>query len=143
MSQDQGPEKSKGQPGIRQAALFGLCPRCGEKTLFASGIQFAPECRVCGLSFSEFNVGDGPAGFLTLIIGAVMVGLAIWLDIAASPPFWLHALIFVPLTIVAVVGGLRVCKAALLAAEYANKAGEASAAPSSEAVGQDNESGER
>ena len=56
---------------------------------------------------------------------AVMVALAIWLDVAASPPFWVHALLWVPLTIAAVVGGLRVSKAALLAAEYRNRAGEA------------------
>ena len=125
MPEGASPQETKGQPGIRQAALFGLCPQCGEKTLFASGIQFASKCRVCGLDYSRFNVGDGPAGFLTLIIGAIMVALAIWLDVAASPPFWVHGLLWVPLTIAAVVGGLRVSKAALLAAEYRNRAGEA------------------
>lgn len=125
MSQGTSHDNTKGQPGIRRAALFGLCPQCGEKTLFSSGIQFAPSCKACGLDYSRFNVGDGPAGFLTLIIGALMVGLAIWLDIAASPPFWVHALLWIPLTIAAVVGGLRLSKAALLAAEYRNDAREA------------------
>lgn len=125
MNGGSAPEQDKGQPGIRQAALFGLCPSCSGKTLFRSGIQFAPRCRTCGLEFNRFNVGDGPAGFLTLIIGAVMVALAIWLDVAASPPFWVHAVIWVPLTVAAVFFGLRVSKAALLALEYRNDAGEA------------------
>lgn len=125
MSQDASSEQGKGQPGIRRAALFGFCPRCGGKTLFAGVIRFADRCRICGLDYSRFNVGDGPAGFLTLIIGAVMVALAIWLDVAVSPPFWVHALIWIPLTIGAVVGGLRVSKAALLALEYRNDAREA------------------
>lgn len=139
MTGDASPDQPKGQPGAaiswRQAALFGLCPQCGAKTLFAGVVQFASRCRVCGLDYNRFNVGDGPAGFLTLIIGAVMVALAIWLDVAASPPFWVHALIWIPLTVGAVVGGLRISKAALLAAEYRNKAGEAVSASASDESG--------
>lgn len=116
---------SKGQPGIAEAALFGLCPDCGSRTLFEGPVKFADKCRVCGLDISRFNVGDGPAAFLTLIIGALVIGLAIWLDIAVEPPFWVHALIWIPFTIVAVLWGLRVSKAALLVAEHRNKAREA------------------
>ena len=139
MSADHGPDTTKGQPGIRQAALFGLCPRCGSRTLFSGTVRFADRCRVCGLDLSRFNVGDGPAGFLTLVIGAIMVALAIWLDVAASPPLWVHALIWIPLTVAAVLGGLRVSKAALLAAEYRNKAGEAVTPSSGAGAGQDKE----
>lgn len=119
------PNTEEGQPTVREAALFGLCPQCGSRTLFEGVAQFAERCRVCGLHLARFNVGDGPAAFLTLIIGGVVVGLAIWLDIALRPPFWVHALIWIPFTFVAVVIGLRIAKAALLAAEYRNKAGEA------------------
>ena len=63
------PEIPKGQPGLAEAALFGCCPRCGNRTLFAGVAKFAPRCRQCGLDFSAFNVGDGPAAFLTLGVG--------------------------------------------------------------------------
>jgi uncharacterized protein (DUF983 family) len=121
---DPDPDTEKGQPGIAQAALFGLCPHCGSRTLFEGPVKFAPKCDVCELDFGKFNVGDGPAGFLTLIIGAVLVGLALWLDAAVRPPLWVHALIWVPVTIGAVLVGLRYAKGALLAAEFRNKAGE-------------------
>ncbi|MGN6498190.1 MAG: DUF983 domain-containing protein [Tsuneonella sp.] len=114
----------KGQSGIAQAALFGLCPRCGARTLFAGWVKFAPRCRACGLDFDRFNVGDGPAALLILVIGALIAGLAIWLQLAAEPPFWVHVLLWVPLTTLAVVLGLRASKAALLASEYRNNAGE-------------------
>ncbi len=119
-------EKSdqKGQPGIPTAALLGLCPRCGQKTLFGSLIQFASRCRSCGLDFASFNVGDGPAAFLTLIIGALVTALAIWLELSWHPPFWVHILLWVPLTSAAVIWGLRAGKAALLAAEFQQNAGE-------------------
>ena len=117
--------QSKGQPSLGEAALFGLCPRCGSKTLFDGVINFAPRCRVCGLDFSSFNVGDGPAAFLTLLIGGLVAGLALWLQLAVEPPFWVHIVLWVPLTAVAVVFGLRGAKAALLYAEYARGAREA------------------
>ncbi|MBD3728436.1 MAG: DUF983 domain-containing protein [Sphingomonadales bacterium] len=126
MSDEQSHEK--GQPGagpsVAEVALFGLCPKCGAKTLFDGTVKFAPRCRACGLDYSQFNVGDGPAAFLTLIIGAVVVGLALWLELAWHPPFWVHALLWIPITALSVVYGLRAGKAALLASEYRNKAGE-------------------
>jgi uncharacterized protein (DUF983 family) len=92
--------------------------------LFAGLTRFAARCRVCGLDYSAFNVGDGPAAFLTLIIGAVITGLAIWLQLSLHPPFWVHILLWVPITTAAVIWGLRASKSALLAAEFQRKAGE-------------------
>lgn len=119
--------KTEGQPGLVPAALFGLCPRCGARTLLAGVARFADRCPACGLDFTTFNVGDGPAAFLTLIIGALITALAIGLELAAHPPFWLHALLWIPLTGAAVVWGLRAGKGALLAAEYQRRAGEGQA----------------
>ena len=117
--------KSEGQPGLVQAALFGLCPKCGSRTLFDGIVSFAPRCRVCALDYAGFNVGDGPAAFLTLIIGALVTGLAIWLELKWYPPFWVHVVLWVPITAGLVVCGLRAGKAAMLAAEYQRKAIEA------------------
>ncbi len=116
------------RPGLLPAALFGLCPRCGARTLFGTLVQFAPHCRACTLDFAKFNVGDGPAAFLTLIIGALVVGLALWLEVAVHPPFWVHVILWVPFTAGAVIWGLRAGKAALLAAEYQRDAREAGSA---------------
>lgn len=115
----------EGQPGIVAAALFGLCPGCGGRTLFTGVAKFAERCRACGLDYSAFNVGDGPAAFLTLIIGAVVTALALSVELSWHPPFWVHILLWVPLTFVAVIWGLRAGKAALLAAEFQRRAGEA------------------
>lgn len=115
---------TEGQPEIASAALFGLCPKCGARTLFAGLASFAPRCRACGLDYAQFNVGDGPAAFLTLIVGAVIAMLAIWLQLSFDPPFWVHALLWIPLTTLLVIGGLRIAKAWLLGAEYRRRAGE-------------------
>jgi uncharacterized protein (DUF983 family) len=119
------PDIHEGQPGIAKAALFGLCPKCSAKTLFAGPARFAERCGNCGLDYAAFNVGDGPAALLTLVIGAVIIVLALMLDSAARPPFWVHVIIWVPVTAAMTVYSLRVSKGALLAAEYRNHAGEA------------------
>lgn len=115
---------TEGQPAAAQAALLGLCPQCGAKTLFDGAIKFAPRCSACGLDFTRFNVGDGPAAFLTLIIGALVVGLAAWLEFSAHPPVWVHVLIWPAFIAGATIGGLRISKAWLLQAEYWRKAKE-------------------
>lgn len=115
----------KGRPGIMQAALFGLCPQCGDKTLFAGPARFADRCGNCGLDYGSFNVGDGPAALLTLGIGAIIIVLAIMVDVAFRPPFGVHVLIWVPVTAAMTVYSLRVAKGALLASEHRNRAREA------------------
>lgn len=112
------------EPSLLAASLRGTCPRCGSKTLFAGVIRFTDKCRACGLDIGAFNVGDGPAAFLTLIVGAIVTLLAVTVELAVEPPIWVHLLLWVPITAGAVIYGLRVGKAALLAIEYRQRAGE-------------------
>jgi uncharacterized protein (DUF983 family) len=123
-----GNNQTKGQPGIAAAALFGLCPQCGARTLFGGVASFAPRCRACGLDYSRFNVGDGPAAFLIMAIGAAVVGLALWVEFSFDPPIWVHVVLWTPVITVATLGGLRITKAALLAAEFQRNAREATGA---------------
>lgn len=111
-------------PSPLQAALGGLCPQCAAKTLFQGVLRFAPRCRACGLDYSRYNVGDGPAAFLTLIIGAVITVLALVVDAAFRPALWIHVLLWLPLTAAAVVGSLRIAKGLLLALEFRHDAAE-------------------
>jgi uncharacterized protein (DUF983 family) len=92
--------------------------------LFDGPVQFRAKCEACGLDYGRYNVGDGPAAFLTLIIGALLVAAALALDAAVQPPLWVHVLLWVPLTAAAVVYGLRVAKGALLASEHQRQAAE-------------------
>ena len=119
-----GDKIQKGQPPVWRAALFGLCPECGAQSLFNGPVQFHAKCAACGLDYGRYNVGDGPAAFLTLIIGALLVALALAFDAVVRPPLWVHVLLWVPLTAAAVVYGLRVAKGALLASEHQRQAAE-------------------
>ena len=110
-------------PSLAAATFEGLCPRCGARTLFAGLARFAPTCRSCGLDFASFNVGDGPAAFLILIVGAIVAVGAMLLDQIVSPPWWVH-LIWVPVGAGLTIYGLRIGKAALIYQEYKHRAQE-------------------
>ena len=105
------------------AALSGRCPKCGSKGLFAGWVRFADKCRQCGLDFAGFNVGDGPAAFLILIVGAIVTVGAITVELAYEPPYWVHAM-WIPIGLGLTLFGLRAGKAALLAQEYEHRARE-------------------
>jgi uncharacterized protein (DUF983 family) len=50
--------------------------------------------------------------------------LAIVVELGFGPPFWVHLALWVPITLGAVLGSLRLAKGALLAVEYRNQARE-------------------
>ena len=111
-------------PPITQAALRGLCPRCGAGGVFKTIIGFAPTCHNCGLDYDSFNVGDGAAAFLIFIVSGIVFAGIIIVELNFSPPWWVHALIWPPVTLLLTLGLLRIAKAALLAVEYRNAARE-------------------
>ncbi len=106
------------------AGLRGRCPRCGEGRLFKGFLSVAPRCGTCGLDYSFADAGDGPAVFVILIIGFIVVGLALWMEVTFSPPLWLHFLLWIPLTLVLGLTALRLIKGVLIALQYRNKAAE-------------------
>ena len=111
------------EPSLAAAAFGGLCPNCGARTLFSGLTRFAPRCRACDLDFDGYNVGDGPAAFLILIVGAIVTVAAILLDQLGGPPWWVHT-IWLPLAGGLTIYGLRVGKAALIYQEHKHRARE-------------------
>lgn len=105
-------------------ALAGRCPRCGKGRLFSGLVAFAKACPACALDYSAFNVGDGAASFLILGVGAIITTLALWLELSFEPAWWVHVILWLPLTLILSLGLMRLAKGALLALEYANNARE-------------------
>jgi uncharacterized protein (DUF983 family) len=103
---------------VLAAALRCRCPRCGEGKLFNGLLTVAPRCAVCGLDLAAQDAGDGPAVFVVLILGALVVGLAILVEIEFAPPFWVHILHWTPVVIGGAIAMLRPLKAWLIAMQY-------------------------
>lgn len=106
------------------AGLKGRCPRCGEGRLFSGFLAVGERCGNCRLDYSFADAGDGPAVFVILLIGFLVVGLALWLDVSYAPPIWLHLLLWIPLTVILSLTALRLIKGLLITLQYRNKAAE-------------------
>src|SRR5271156_3000851 len=104
------------------AGLGGRCPRCGDGRLFQGFLTVAPRCEACGLDFGFADSGDGPAVFVTLIAGFLVLGVALAIDVAYEPPLWIYLMFFLPLTLLVCLGLLRPLKGLLVASQYKNKA---------------------
>lgn len=100
------------------------CPRCAKGMLFkgAFNLDLEDACSECGLSYKFIDTGDGPAIFVIMGLGFLMLGGALGLEFTLHPPIWVHGLLWVPLTILLAFGMLRPLKALLIALQYHHKA---------------------
>lgn len=101
-----------------RAALGCRCPRCGKGRLFAGLLSVRQACEICGLDFSAQDAGDGPAVFVILFLGLIVVGAAALVEITFAPPIWVHLLLWVPLILAGALAMLRPLKAGLIALQY-------------------------
>jgi uncharacterized protein (DUF983 family) len=104
--------------------LRGRCPRCGEGRLFQGFLSLRPACGHCGLDYSFADAGDGPAVFVILIGGGIVVFAALITEVVYQPPYWLHALLWLPLILIVTLAPLRLLKGLLIALQYHHKAAE-------------------
>lgn len=101
-------------------ALWCKCPQCGEGGLYKSGTSFdlAEKCNACSFSYAGNDSADGPAVFLIFILGFALVPLALLLEVAASPPLWLHAILWGTLALLVTLGSLKPLKALIIQIQY-------------------------
>lgn len=102
--------------------LMGRCPRCGEGKLFSGFLSLAPSCSACGLDFKFADSADGPAFFIVTAVGFIVAGAALIVEIAHSPPIWVHVVLWGPLVLILCLGLLRPLKGMLVALQYSNRA---------------------
>lgn len=108
-------------PSPFATGLAGRCPRCGRGRLFRGFLTVAPRCEACGLDLSVQDSGDGPAAFIILIVGFVVVGAALIVEVRYGWPVWLHLLVWLPLTLVLCLALMRPFKATLIALQYKHR----------------------
>src|ERR1700675_41320 len=112
-------------PTVTQSALRGLackCPRCGRGRLYAGFLTLRSSCEACGLDYAFIDTGDGPAIFIIMLAGAVVVAGGLIVEIKYPPPLWLHAVLWLPLILATTLLPLRAMKALLIALQFHHKA---------------------
>ncbi|WJR79035.1 DUF983 domain-containing protein [Bradyrhizobium sp. NP1] len=115
------------QASVFQSAMRGLacrCPRCGQGKLYAGFLTLRPRCEACGLDYAFIDTGDGPAIFIIMLAGAIVVAAALIVEVKYQPPLWLHAALWLPLIVVTTLLPLRAMKSLLIALQFHHKAAE-------------------
>ncbi|RTL52601.1 MAG: DUF983 domain-containing protein [Bradyrhizobiaceae bacterium] len=116
------PDRQKVSPFV--AGLTCRCPRCGKGKLFSGFLSLKPRCENCGLDYAFIDSGDGPAVFIIMIAGFIVVSAALVVEVKYQPPFWVHAMLWLPLIAVTTLLPLRPMKALLIALQYHHRAAE-------------------
>jgi uncharacterized protein (DUF983 family) len=86
---------------ILRAALGCRCPECGKGALFrglslGGALSVRDQCDVCGLDLRAHDSGDGPASLVIFPLGAILVGLVVWVEFRFNPPVWVHLVLWPP-----------------------------------------------
>ncbi len=107
-----------------KTGLAGKCARCGRGKLFAGYLALASGCQSCGLSYGFADGGDGAAWFVMLFVCVVGVGSILGVEVAYSPPYWVHGLIAIPLLVLLPLVLLRPVKGVLINQQWKTGARE-------------------
>src|ERR1700742_2792364 len=113
------------RPGLTQIALSGpacKCPRSGRGQLYAGFLELRRRCEACGPDYAFIDAGDGPAIFIIMIAGAIVVACALIVEVKYQPPFWVHAVLWLPLILATTLLPLRSMKSLLIALQFHHKA---------------------
>lgn len=92
--------------------------------MYVGLIKLAPRCSACGLDYGRFNVGDGAAPFLIFIVATIVIIASQVIEAKLAPPWWVHVLLWGPLTLGLSLGLMRLSKGLLATIEFRHNAGE-------------------
>lgn len=99
----------------------GRCPACGSGHIYKRYLRVIDHCPDCGEALHHQRADDFPAYIVVFLTGHIFVGLALELEFRFSPPFWVHALIWPPLAIAAILWLLPRVKGVIIAIQWRMK----------------------
>lgn len=100
--------------------FFGRCPRCGQGKLFRAFTKTVDHCEVCGEQISHHRADDLPAYLVITIVGHVVVGAFMAVELMTNWSSWQHLALWAPLTVILSVALLQPVKGAVVGLQWAN-----------------------
>jgi uncharacterized protein (DUF983 family) len=94
------------------------CPNCGKGHLFRAFLKVTDRCEVCGEEFHHHRADDFPAYLVIIIVGHIVVPLVLHVEFTYAPPLWVHAALWVPLTLFLSLVLLQPVKGAVVALQW-------------------------
>jgi len=75
------------------------CPRCGRGQLFRAYLKPVDQCAECQVSLKHIRADDGPAWLTILVVGHIVVGLALSVEMYSPLPVVISVAIFLSLAL--------------------------------------------
>ncbi|RKE73180.1 uncharacterized protein (DUF983 family) [Pseudorhodoplanes sinuspersici] len=101
--------------------LRGLCPACGQGRIFRALLKTNDNCPACGEELHHHRADDFPAYINIVIVGHIVVPLVLAVEMAYAPPYWLHAALWIPLTLILAFALMHPIKGAVIAWQWATR----------------------
>ena len=111
------PERSALE-AMRRGA-FGKCPACGKGALYRRYLKVADSCPACAEELHHHRADDAPPYFTILIVGHFIVAGVMMVEDYFHPNYWVHMLMWFPLTIGLSLWILPRVKGALIGLQWA------------------------
>lgn len=108
---------------VKAAMVKGLmhrCPKCGEGALYDTYLKVTDQCSACGEALHHHRADDAPAYFTISIVGKIIVGLFVSVELSYGPPYWLHAVLWGPLLLAMTLFTLPRIKGIIVGLQWAN-----------------------
>ena len=116
---EEGPNLDRGWATAMARGALHRCPACGRGALYRAYLKPADACPACGEELFHQRADDAPPYVTILVVGHLILGAVVGIDIAYAWPLWLHALVWLPLTVALCLGFLPVAKGALIGLQWA------------------------
>ena len=97
----------------------GKCPACGEGSIFTKFMKVAGTCDHCGEALHHQRADDAPPYFTIFIVGHIMIPLAFIVERVWQPPYWVHAALWLPLTLGLTFALMPIVKGAVVGLQWA------------------------
>ena len=98
------------------------CPNCGRAPLFRAYLKQVDSCAHCSEVFKHIRADDGPAWLTILIVGHIVVGIALALEVYAPQPVVASVALFCALSLGMILWLLPRAKGVFIGAIWAMKA---------------------
>ncbi len=89
--------------------------------MFRAYLKIADHCPACGEALHHQRADDAPAYFVILIVGHLVVPLALAVEFAYAPSYWIHLALWLPLTLGLSLFLLQAIKGTIVSWQWAQR----------------------
>ena len=97
------------------------CPACGEGALYGKYLKVSDTCAHCGTALHHHRADDAPPYFTMLIVGHIVIGLVLHVEMTYHPDYWVHLVLWGPATLLLSLWLLPRIKGALIGIQWAGR----------------------